>query len=241
MAGSSVILKAATKQGRRSMGRLPNNTTNTNSAYTTVSASANNGVQVLVGTQSIQQAQVGSPPPHAQRKEVAARNSMAETTTISKQKGNVAAGGAGNTTASSHGHGHGHAPCLNLDLEPCTVVSTSTSASAYTNTLPVHELQNLGRVDHYFQGATTHERGLHQQREGSEFLRQLFRHPHSSCIAVRGSGNQEPDGYVVNRAFIAEAHMNQERLRQMVESLRKENEQLKSNQNQNQNQNQQQL
>ena len=85
-------------------------------------------------------------------------------------------------------------------------------------------VQNLGRVDHYFQSpsqATTQN----EQQHGSEFLRQLFKHPHSSCIAIQGGGTE---GYVVNRAFIAEAQLKQEKLLQMVESLKRENEKLKT-------------
>ncbi len=85
--------------------------------------------------------------------------------------------------------------------------------------LPVN-MQNFGRVDHYFQSPNKAP-----EPHGSEFLKQLFQHPHSSCIAVQGGGTE---GYVVNRAFITETQQTQEKLLQMVESLKRENEKLKS-------------
>ena len=198
---SAKALKAARKQGRRSVGRLQGGP-NPNTASKSLTASG----QVLVGgnTQAIQQKE--------------AKMKTRGDTTISKQQSPL----GGRQAVPPLPAVRGGVPCLNLD--PCSVVSTSQT-SAYTNILPVTALQNLGRVDHYFQGG-----GSRQQSEGSEFLRQLFRHPHSSCIAVKGNGEREPEGYVVNRAFIAEAHMNQEKLRQMIELLKKENERLKSNQ-----------
>ena len=83
-------------------------------------------------------------------------------------------------------------------------------------------LQNFGRVDHYFQSHSQNS----EQQHGSEFLKQLFQYPHSSCIAVQGGGTE---GYVVNRAFITEAQQTQAKLLEMVQSLQRENEKLKSN------------
>mmetsp|Transcript_4486 Transcript_4486/g.11436 ORF Transcript_4486/g.11436 Transcript_4486/m.11436 type:complete len:130 (-) Transcript_4486:254-643(-) len=85
--------------------------------------------------------------------------------------------------------------------------------------LPLN-MENFGRVDHYFQSPNKT-----QEPQGAEFLKQLFQHPHSSCIAVQGGGTE---GYVVNRAFITETQQTQEKLLQMVESLKRENEKLKS-------------
>merc|ERR1712003_325757 len=110
-------------------------------------------------------------------------------------------------------------PNSNVNLHQRKKVKHSESK---VSTMPVH-VQDLGRVDHYFhQNAPSESEPPH----GSEFLKQLFRHPHSSCIAVQGGGTE---GYVVNRAFIAEAQLKQEKLLQMVESLKRENEKLKSN------------
>ena len=82
-------------------------------------------------------------------------------------------------------------------------------------------LQNFGRVDHYFQSPSQNS----EQQHGSEFLKQLFQYPHSSCIAVQGGGTE---GYVVNRAFITEAQQTQAKLIEMVQSLQRENEKLKN-------------
>eukprot|EP00205_Picochlorum_sp_RCC944_P000894 CAMPEP_0182609500 /NCGR_PEP_ID=MMETSP1330-20130603/3574_1 /TAXON_ID=464278 /ORGANISM="Picochlorum sp., Strain RCC944" /LENGTH=128 /DNA_ID=CAMNT_0024828363 /DNA_START=245 /DNA_END=631 /DNA_ORIENTATION=+ len=99
----------------------------------------------------------------------------------------------------------------------------SNSTQSQRKKVPaVPGLQNFGRVDHYFQSHSQNS----EQQHGSEFLKQLFQYPHSSCIAVQGGGTE---GYVVNRAFITEAQQTQAKLLEMVQSLQRENEKLKSN------------
>ncbi|WZN59692.1 hypothetical protein HKI87_02g12180 [Chloropicon roscoffensis] len=80
-------------------------------------------------------------------------------------------------------------------------------------------MQNFGRVDHYFQSSV-------QQSQGSDFLKHLFQYQLPSCIAVQGGGTE---GYVVNKAYIMEEQLKQEKLLQMVENLKRENEKLKNN------------
>ncbi|QDZ19225.1 hypothetical protein HOP50_02g17400 [Chloropicon primus] len=85
-------------------------------------------------------------------------------------------------------------------------------------------MQNFGRVDHYFLSGTRN--GEPQQNTmGSEFLKQLFQYQLPSCIAVQGGGTE---GYVVNKAYIMEEQLKQEKLLQLVENLKRENEKLKN-------------
>ena len=82
---------------------------------------------------------------------------------------------------------------------------------------PVPGLQSIGRVDHYFQSS--------EQHQGSDFLKQLFQYQLPSCIAVQGGGTE---GYVVNKAYIMEEQLKQEKLLQIVENLKRENARLKN-------------
>eukprot|EP00216_Chloropicon_sp_CCMP2111_P006836 CAMPEP_0198242120 /NCGR_PEP_ID=MMETSP1446-20131203/11082_1 /TAXON_ID=1461542 ORGANISM="Unidentified sp, Strain CCMP2111" /NCGR_SAMPLE_ID=MMETSP1446 /ASSEMBLY_ACC=CAM_ASM_001112 /LENGTH=137 /DNA_ID=CAMNT_0043925373 /DNA_START=98 /DNA_END=511 /DNA_ORIENTATION=- len=97
--------------------------------------------------------------------------------------------------------------------KPAEVAPKPSAISAVST-----QMQNLGRVDHYFQGANN--------PEGNSFLKDLFAYPRSSCIAVHGGGTE---GYIVNRAFLAEAEKKQSELLEVVQMLKRENERLRVN------------
>ena len=54
---------------------------------------------------------------------------------------------------------------------------------------------------------------------------ELFQYQLPSCIAVQGGGTE---GYVVNKAYIMEEQLKQEKLLQIVENLKRENAKLKN-------------
>ena len=66
---------------------------------------------------------------------------------------------------------------------------------------------------------------ISEQHQGSDFLKQLFQYQLPSCIAVQGGGTE---GYVVNKAYIMEEQLKQEKLLQIVENLKRENARLKN-------------
>ena len=82
---------------------------------------------------------------------------------------------------------------------------------------------SLNRADSLLIFASIHRHS--EQHQGSDFLKQLFQYQLPSCIAVQGGGTE---GYVVNKAYIMEERLKQEKLLQIVENLKRENAKLKN-------------
>ena len=81
------------------------------------------------------------------------------------------------------------------------------------------------RADSSLTSLHRHRVTISEQHQGSEFLKQLFQYQLPSCIAVQGGGTE---GYVVNKAYIMEERLKQEKLLQIVENLKRENAKLKN-------------
>ena len=146
-------------------------------------------------------------------------------------------GVAGRTVATAAAGVIAHHPHKKTKVEPrappaaAPSPSPSSAATFAASPAPMH---HIGRVDHYFSPTaqptqhnnTTTAAACDPKRAagGNAFLKELFSYPHSGCIAVQGGGTE---GYIVNRAFMAEAQKQQAELVRMVETLKRENEELK--------------